>query len=136
MTRDYDPDRAAQRARECGRDCGCPFAMNGELCDFGESKAERIKDERGCTIYTAAFLISLPPLTFAAWWTHHWVLAVFLAWLTITVGLLVALHGVFEAAKEVGQAQDDDDLPLYDQLAAHLAEELVPEVEAYLRSES
>lgn len=47
MTRpDYDYDAAARRARECGHTCRCPFALVGDLCDYGQDKAERTKDER------------------------------------------------------------------------------------------
>ena len=86
MTRpDYDYDAAQKRANACGHTCGCDFARRGELCDFGESKAQWAKDERGAseTLPILGFCITVLGIVLAMaypqiWWTLAAIAAVWL----------------------------------------------------------
>lgn len=57
----YDYEAAEKRAKACGHSCGCD-----DLCSYGESKAERAKDERGNTNAAyAGFVLMFAPQVWA-----------------------------------------------------------------------
>jgi len=146
MTRpDYDYDAAMKRANACGHNCRCEFAQQGELCDYGESKAERMRDERGCTTIAATLWISLPIVTVMAAATHHYVIAAVLAYIGVVFALLALMHWGARQAQSIGRSQDEalddwmdpplidfDSLPLIDRIAAVEGPKLADEAAVWL----